>query len=423
MANPISGKEVVTVDFANDLGPATQRACGFLHAMSADLPADELIFPLKPKMFRMRATPHLETGGAFACYERVTRLGATLQLVISDSQGCGRKGWWPGDEGDWSRWEDLVAELVGQAAQAGARFHWDIWNEPDIPQFWNPTPKDATATWNRFKETWIRGYTTIRTMDPDAVIVGPSTSRFSGNLFSVTDFLAFAAKEGVLPDILAWHEWNPATVIPHVNEARSFMETSGIPEIPISINEYVHHSHQTKPGILVHYFAAFEETGVESAAHACWFEPDKKPICWLAILDGILTPGERGPRSTWWAYRRYADITGRLLKIQHASTVQGVGAYNSETNEACLLFGRNGDATGEVEIVFDNLVNTSDLPDHNNNLRVTVEQIPDSGWDPLVQPTTIMDQNRSVADEQLAIMLPSLNATSACYVRLSRPND
>jgi hypothetical protein len=412
-----SAQETVVVDFGKAIGPATQRATGFLHSLTPDLPADELVIPLKPRMWRMGPGSIEQLKGAFGCHERVASLGAMHQMVVSDGHGYGGSGW-PGDDGDWSRWEDLVAGMVREAAELGSTFHWDIWNEPDIPAFWNPIPDDATASWNRFKETWTHGYRTIRRLDSDAVIVGPSNSAFSGNLFSVTDFLAFAQEERVLPDLLSWHEWHPNSIVAHLEETRCFMTDKGIPEIPISINEYVTHPHQTEPGILVWYLAMLEKAKVHSAAHACWPEPDGKSNCRRAQLDGILAADSREPRSTWWVYRGYAHITGELVTVQPSGTVDGVGGYDPDINTAHFLFGRNGEATGEVVVQFANLGEATELQDSNGGIHVIAEHIPDSGWDPLPEPPVALDRVIPTENGTLTISLPSFGSTDAYFVHI-----
>ncbi|PYU94431.1 MAG: hypothetical protein DMG08_07625, partial [Acidobacteria bacterium] len=45
--------ETVTVMMDLDQGPATYRATGFLHSFSSDTPSDDLVVPLKPRMFRL----------------------------------------------------------------------------------------------------------------------------------------------------------------------------------------------------------------------------------------------------------------------------------------------------------------------------------------------------------------------------------
>ena len=75
--------ETVVVDFAVIKGPATHRASGFLHSISTEQPDDQVVRPLKPKLFRLHASVALTP----SLYRRLTDYGAAVQGVISDSYG------------------------------------------------------------------------------------------------------------------------------------------------------------------------------------------------------------------------------------------------------------------------------------------------------------------------------------------------
>ena len=166
--------ETVTVMMDLDQGPATYRATGFLHSFSSDTPSDDLVVPLKPRMFRLHAD---ET---WDCYPRVKQLGAKVQLVVSDSYGYAK---WPGYNQYQSAWERTIADLVAQADSSGfTDIEWDIWNEPNYWRFWG-------ASTQQFYDTWEIGYRKLRSLKPGAVIVGPSST---GSIQYVKDFLLFA---------------------------------------------------------------------------------------------------------------------------------------------------------------------------------------------------------------------------------------
>src|SRR5437867_3350225 len=95
--------ETVTVAMNTDKGPATYRATGFLHSFSSTAPSDDLVVPLKPRLFRMNASE------LWAAYPRAKSLGAKTQLVVSDSYGYSR---YPGYNEYRSAWESTIAGLV-----------------------------------------------------------------------------------------------------------------------------------------------------------------------------------------------------------------------------------------------------------------------------------------------------------------------
>jgi len=109
---------------------------------------------------------------------------------------------------------------------------------PYNPEFWN---RPIT----QFFETYRRAVNIIRSRIPGATIAGPGYAVYvhptSGICCKLTDFLAYAKANNVLPNILSWHEiilpdWNYAT-LPYVGYAdflgrvttmRNFMTVNGI---------------------------------------------------------------------------------------------------------------------------------------------------------------------------------------------------
>ncbi len=194
------------------------------------------------------------------------------------------------------------------------------------------------------------------------------------------------------------------------------MQQNNIPERPVSINEYVHRWHQTQPGILTAYLAALEEAEVESAAHACWpDETEKYENCYAPSLNGILSPVTFQPRPAWWVYRRYADITGRLVNVPASETVRGLGGVDG--NAARFLFGRVSGASGEVEIHFRRMNILIPHAGYSNRIHLTIERIPDCGWETLDRPIRTVDKTIDVTGS-LKISLPEFAGNDAYFVKL-----
>lgn len=400
----VADAEVVKIDLAANTGPVTYRASGFLHAMSTSQPDLALIKPLKPRMFRMRGGEWATDGtGGFANYDRIKALGARLQIVLSDSHGYSDAGWWPGDDGDWSRWEATVEGLVKHAKSRGCVVQWDIWNEPDHKYFWAPD-------FDRFLEMWKRSVRKIRALDTKAVIVGPSTAGFRTNLLD--KFLLYAKENDVLPNILSWHELNSKEggyrpIPDHVTRMREFMKEHQIKIDRISINEIIGPGHQYNPGAAVWFFHLLEKAGVESACHACWGDEDNMSNCDNQTLDGILTYPERKPRSTWWAYKGYGDITGRLLQVEPSQTVAAVAGLDPRSGEVRVVLGRDGGTAGAVEVLL------AGAGRFSGGARVTASRIPASGPKALSAPTPVIDEDIAVSNGVLRVSLPDFGASDA----------
>lgn len=131
--------EQVSVDFGSTIGPLAHSGSGVLHSINATSPDDSFLTAIKPSLFR--AFPW---GTA---YERSVAHNAAYQVVVSDNYTYGN-GVMPGDNGDWSGWEQLCQDMASQALAANKDIQFDIWNEPDIPGFWPRSEAQYLETWN-----------------------------------------------------------------------------------------------------------------------------------------------------------------------------------------------------------------------------------------------------------------------------------
>ena len=403
--------ETVIVDFAVLKGPAIHRASGFLLSISPEQPDDRLVRPLKPKLFRLRANEALNP----TLHQRVRSYGAVVQGIISDSYGYpGPSGNWPGDGGDWTRWEQLVEELVREADSKGLQLSWDIWNEPDHPQFW-----DRSA--EQFFETWKRAVRTIRRVNSKAIIVGPSLAR--GPAHYLYGFLLSAHAENVLPDIISWHDMqldHPNNVV----NVKQFLASRGIPDRPISINEFRYSDGTHRPGHLVWWLSHIEEEAPESAAYACWPDREGYSNCETYTLDGLLSSGGLR-RAAWYAHKGYVEITGQLVSVRISGfKVAGIAGVDSDLQTARLILGKreSSDALGEesVDVVFRNVDHLVNLG-KNGEVFIRAQRIPDAGT--IEGPEVTIAALYQVKNNEVRLQLPKFKAWDAYTVVLGRAAD
>ncbi len=400
--------EEVTVDFATDLGPVTYRASGFLHGITPAAPGHDLAEALKPRLFRSAEWR------AFAIYERVKRMGARSQVVVSDSYGYPPNGPWPGDGGDWRRWEQVVGGLVAAAKENGYIFEWDIWNEPDGKYFWGRGRE-------QFLETWRRGVLTARRIDPRAIIVGPSLAQYDREF--LTSFLLYAKEHRVLPDILSWHEFSCADwqIPAHVTEIRAVMARNQIAITRICLNEVINEEDELSPGATTWFFSQLEAARVDGACHATWREPDADAgKQGDRLLSGILTYVDQQPRSAWWAYKGYADITGRLVEVRPSTTVAGVAGTDRRHAEARLVLGRMGGAPGAITLRLIHLDKASYLA-KDGKVHIVAQRIPAMGWNALVRPVPVMAEDVKSQQGELVVTLPEFGPSDAYLVEMLQP--
>lgn len=395
-----AGSETITIDFANDQGPMAYRGSGFLVGMNSTTPVDSIVVPLKPRLFRD------PVDAAFANYARVKALGATYHMVLRLNSGTLLP--YPGTNNSWSTWENHVRATVSKALAANQDFEYDVWNEPNISMFWE-------GTIPQFYETWRRAVVIIRSLDPDAVIVGPSINNF--DLTYLKNFLQYAKTNNVLPTALCWHEIGPAATVRgiamNVAAMRTFMADQGINIQKIYINEMISGAGHHNPGLIVRHFAEIEKAKVDGACKACWPETSGSN-CGGYILDGIVTRTTRYPRAAWWAYKSYADITGRLVGITPAPipfSVDGVAGQDASKHEARAVLGRYV-GSGSLNVL---LINLSSVPYLTNTgtIRVVAKRIPNTGEAQLVSPTTTMDASYSIANNAMQFTIPDFPDSNA----------
>ena len=79
--------------------------------------------------------------------ERHPRPGACAPPRSAGSSSCSPHDLWgadgypisrfPGDNGNWTDYDNFLTRLINDVRAAGLTVQWDIWNEPNITIFWN----------------------------------------------------------------------------------------------------------------------------------------------------------------------------------------------------------------------------------------------------------------------------------------------
>lgn len=173
------------VDLSSTRGPAQSLASGFLYGFpdngtspSTHIPPS-LVTPLKLPASRGGGSqlPAPDLGWAVGGYDsyvarfesalsnyRTTRMyGGDFILLVSDLWGSDgvddSGGYYPGDGGDWEDveafWAQLLKDISENDMVEGLVF--DVWNEPDIEQFWN-------RTWDQYLELYVRSHNFVRSV-------------------------------------------------------------------------------------------------------------------------------------------------------------------------------------------------------------------------------------------------------------------
>jgi hypothetical protein len=389
--------EDVVVDFSRPIGPATCRACGFLHGISAGSPDDSLLSPLKIRY--VRGTPH-DAGSMpglldIELQKRLASPGLRLALGVyyyDKNKVAGHKEYYPGDDGDWASWDSIVENIVKEALSKKITCNWVIWNEPDF---------NWRRGLDRYRQAWKRAYEKIRSLDTAAVITGPTRSHYSFN--ELTSFLKFCKGNACIPDMVTWHENTNAEnhIKAHVEDIRRWCNDNDVSIKGIIIDEYGNKTSQYLPGVAVGFISAFEEAKVTFASRSVWTK--SKNLCGLTTDDG------KKPLSVWWVYKAYSEIAGTLYAVEETENCRALAGADLDASSAQMLIGNQSKDAQPVHVTLEN------LPKSWGGQNFTVRRllIPETGEKAMEAPQSQPETSSEVTNDVMKIdvgMLPGYGA-------------
>jgi hypothetical protein len=144
------------------------------------------------------------------------------------------------DHGQAPRSDSARAAFARFAAAAARHFRgqgvvWEIWNEPNLEQFWKPEP-DAQA----YARLALETARAVRTADPDAVILAPGSSEFPWR-FLETVFAAGLLEHIDALSVHPYREQPPETAGHDYGRLRALLARYGSPArrlLPIVSSEW-----------------------------------------------------------------------------------------------------------------------------------------------------------------------------------------
>lgn len=229
----------LTVDLGASEGPVTLGANGALYGLSDDgVPSDAALEPLKITSISQKPEGGAQhpNGDALSVAKSFFRNGGgEINVMMQDIYAK-----WPYEDlgiDDYLPKVDKIAEEVS-ADPNSDRFVYIPFNEPDYIWYNIGVADQAQYEVNRdrFFKDWKTVYERIRAIDPDARIAGPNETGYHTRL--MTDFLTFAKRENVLPQVLTWHELSSGSLRDfqaHYDNYRAIERELGIAPLKISI--------------------------------------------------------------------------------------------------------------------------------------------------------------------------------------------
>ncbi|WP_151481420.1 CBM35 domain-containing protein [Streptomyces albicerus] len=403
----------LTVDLAASEGPVMRGANGALYGLSDDgVPSDAALAPLKVTSVSQKPEGGLQhpNGDAVTVSKSFLRNGGGDVLVLM--QDMYQK--WPYEDlgiEDYLTKVDAIAKNLAGAPHS-ERFVYVPFNEPD--QIWYNLGVSDQATYeknrDRFLKDWKTVYERIRAIDPDARIAGPNESGYHTRL--LTDFLTFAKRENVLPQITTWHELGPNSLRDfqgHYDDYRSIEKSLGIEPLPVNIDEYANRRDLSVPGQLAQWVSMFERNKVY-ANQAYWDAAGN--LSGNVVRTNI-------PNGGWWFFRWYAGLTGDTVKVTPPSpntvdTLQGLASYDTSRRQAQVLL---GGAAGDTDVVVQHV----DRKVFGRSVTATVAEAAWSGYEGAHAAPQVLKRVklRVAADGTVTVPLTGLRQMSAYRVALT----
>lgn len=341
----------LTVDLSASEGPVMLGANGALYGLSDDgVPSDAVLEPLKVTSVSQKPEGGAQhpNGDALTVSKSFFRNGGGEVLVMM--QDVYAK--WPYEDlgiDDYLPKVDKIAREVAGDPHSD-RFIYIPFNEPD--QIWyqlgvSDQPR-YEANRDRFLQDWKTVYRRIRAIDPDARIAGPNEAAYDTRL--LRDFLAFAERENVLPQVMTWHELDSGSLRDfqaHYDNYRALERELGIAPLKINIDEYANRRDLSVPGQLVQWVSMFERNKVY-ANMAYWDAAGN--------LSGHVVRSNV-PNGGWWFFRWYAGLTGETVKVtpprpDTIDTLQGLASLDTSRRQAQVLL---GGSAGDSDVVLENV--------------------------------------------------------------------
>lgn len=337
----------LTVDLSASEGPVMLGANGALYGLSDDgVPSDAALAPLKVTSISQKPEGGAQhpNGDALTVSKSFFRNGGgEINVMMQDIYAK-----WPYEDlgiDDYLPKVDKIAKEVA-ADPNSERFVYIPFNEPD--QIWYKLGVADQAQYeanrDRFFKDWKTVYQRIRAIDPDARIAGPNEAAYHSRLLK--DFLAFAKRENVLPQVMTWHELGSGSLRDfqgHYDDYRKLEREAGIAPLKINIDEYANRRDLSVPGQLVQWVSLFERNKVY-ANMAYWDAAGN--------LSGHVVRSNI-PNGGWWFFRWYAGMTGDTVKVTPAQpntidTLQGLASVDTARRQAQVLL---GGSAGDSDVV------------------------------------------------------------------------
>jgi hypothetical protein len=378
--HPEPRNETLNVELLNEMGDVSHPVRGFFRPEPSKKPPGSLLDAIRPLL----PNPPIPT------------LITLMETVPFD-------GTFPGGEDNYDRWDHGVRDLVRQ--NIGKAVQYEVVSEPDKKERFKGEKQD-------FFRLYYHTARVIREVDPKAIIVGPSTSKHDGGW--VFDFLKIGKENNVLPNIVTWHEPSPRTDLPgHVGGTGENFWQDGSPVDSMRASQGDDLDRRNTPANAIFFATDIEKAHRENAWRRLHIRFGFK-LSHIADNDGH-------PRSNYFAYKAYAELKGKLVKVNGSSTVDGLATWDREKHSGTIILARDRARQGEVKPETPPLgeVTLEIKQIKSRRLHVEVSRLGNSGDGSSEPPAEVFSGNYVVNGEQVRLGLTNFDDGTVYLLAIS----
>lgn len=350
-------------------------------------------------------------------------------LIISDIYANDQGGYenaqpWT----NFPQYESFLSTLFSSAIGNNlAPNFWDVWNEPQSPEFWS-------GNFSQLIQTYVSTKNVKDNIDSSMQLVGPSIVSYD-ELFIKT-FLDSLSSNNVTLDAVSWHEFSlPDSLTLHVNQFKTLLQNNphwGNPEI--HINEYSPRQTNQIPAWKVGWFYHLEKSNVDWANNACWDDMNDGINQWnncIWGMNGILSYNEETPLPIYWVHKAYGSMQGGKI-LSTGSDTKSLAIASIENQSLKILTGRYyAIKTGQFLFPEDSEKTVADVtlkiinhPFSLNSIQsISIERIPKGDTvfmhSPFTNPIIDFNGNLTVTSDTISINLPQYKDGDSYYISIN----
>jgi hypothetical protein len=378
------------------------NSCGILHAIGGINPPTNTIVNSGIKYFRSYASKIISNAS------RYNSLGLKIILVLSD--GWGYHSPWPGDSGNWSSWETFCVSQVQSVINSGVDLiAIDIWNEPDITNYWN---RPLSQAW----EAIARASNILHINFPTIKVIGPSLQTFDSTKYQ--DFFTTCDTFNATMDYIGLHQLSfndPIDLSNRISIIRGLTSLMGNNNKPLAITEYVAAGlSMINPSHISSWMASFVLNDIKFGTRSVFIEDpidggDGGNNGNRDTLGGLLS-ADYSLRPCWWLYREISNISGKLFGDPNISIV---GGLNQSTKEFRAIYSRIDPSYQHTKLTIPNWFNVL----NTNSVQVSIRHVAYMNWSRM-DNTSLLESNTLSISGDVIVNIPPLTINDAIIIRV-----